>query len=49
MAAKACCAAAKPVTCGEINDSRAIPFRDFPETKISSEGECLQGKGSLHV
>ena len=27
----------------------AIPFQDFAETKIVSEGECLQAKGSQHV
>jgi hypothetical protein len=27
----------------------AIPFRDFAETKIFFEGECLQAKGSQHV
>jgi hypothetical protein len=27
----------------------AIPFRDFAETEIFSEGECLQAKGIQHL
>jgi hypothetical protein len=40
---------ARPNAAGLHPRLLAIPFRDFAETKIFSEGECLQAKRSQHV